>query len=862
MRNDDNFEQSLEELGVTADESEADITIDSEQFDKGWLGSLLGFAEKDYGVPIARYTPETIFSNKVPALDANFINPRDDWSDEATSEEQAENMNNKSIALQLHETIANWYIALRNLALVLLLSILLYVGIRMVISSTAADKSKYKQMLMDWIVAICILFFLHYIMSFILTVTEIITDGIGESSEIVIAIEDSENGNFAFRSNLTGLCRLQVQYSDLGARLIYLVFYIALIVYTVIFTWIYVKRAITMAFLTLMAPLVAITYPIDKISDGQAQAFSTWIREFVFNALLQPFHLIIYTIFLGSATQIAINNPIYAILFLAFIIPAEKLLRSMFGFQKSSTAGGLGAAVAGFGGAAAFKAISGVVSRGAKLGAAHASGGKSSNIRQNKPINANQYSVSDSFGGNGGALSSGGSGAGPNSGPGGAPGGGNGGAILTAGGSSGNGGSSISSSAGGFAAGTIDGGTDPAANIPGASGGYYTPSGIWVAGSNPSTSSSSTIPTSNVAAGIPQPNANGSGAGSPQIDSNIGLGQWARNTWDNSSAKATLDSGINRVKNTRLVRTVGNGVQGVRNMAATARQGIGAVGAGIRTRAGNMASSISNGIEARAPGFQQALKNSAKGFVEKAAPVAKGVGAVGLKAGETALRTGGAVLGAGVGTVVGAGIGIAGGDLEDVLKYTAAGAALGTTGISAAGRGVARGISNTASSISDTYNEAAYGLEEAAIRQQTRTLMNDENYEKTMVETFKDINDGKNPTVAERREIMQNGTEFYNNGVTEYQDISKGLKMEKTIRENLANNGMEAQQAEELARKQAITIANMANEASAKDLRDDKYVGNLRKDIVKKLTPTGLSVAQAEQRADGIIEMVRQFKES
>ena len=48
------------------------------------------------------------------------------------------------------------------------------------------------------------------------------------------------------------------------------------------FTWIYIKRAITVAFLTLMAPLVAITYPIDKINDGQAQAFDRWLKEYIF----------------------------------------------------------------------------------------------------------------------------------------------------------------------------------------------------------------------------------------------------------------------------------------------------------------------------------------------------------------------------------------------------------------------------------------------------------------------------------------------------------------------------------------------------------------------------------------------------
>lgn len=408
MRSADNFTDKLEEydMDVTSEELEenkenkteeeinenngADITINADNFDKGWLGWIPGsLLDKDYGVPIIKYTPEKIFSNQVPALDVNFINPIDwtDIKDEYGNQKypNADLMNKKSITRDLHSTIANWYVALRNLAIVALLSVLLYVGIRMVISSTASDKAKYKQMLMDWLVALCIVFFLHYIMSFILTITQMVTEGVDSGTEIIVQVQDSVSGkgDFMFKTDLTGLCRLQIQYSDLGARMIYLIFYIALVIYTVMFTWTYIKRAITMAFLTLMAPLVAITYPIDKISDGKAQAYGIWLKEFIFNALLQPFHLIIYTIFLGSASEIATKNPIYAILFLAFIIPSEKLLRKMFGFDKSSTAGAMGAAASILGGAAVMKTAGNFIG---KVGGKGKAGGKAGVRTKNTAI--------------------------------------------------------------------------------------------------------------------------------------------------------------------------------------------------------------------------------------------------------------------------------------------------------------------------------------------------------------------------------------------------------------------------------------------------------------------------------------------
>lgn len=100
-----------------------------------------------------------------------------------------------------------------------------------------------------------------------------------------------------------------------------------------------------MAFLTMIAPLVALTYPIDKIQDGKAQAFDAWLKEYVYNALIQPFHLIIYMVLVGSAQDLASENLLYVIVALGFIPQAEKLLRYFFGFNKAGggTLGPLGA---------------------------------------------------------------------------------------------------------------------------------------------------------------------------------------------------------------------------------------------------------------------------------------------------------------------------------------------------------------------------------------------------------------------------------------------------------------------------------------------------------------------------------------
>lgn len=299
--------------GSLSDVADSNKLNPDTDFDKGWLG-----LKDEYYVPVATYSPEQIFSGNVSGLDINFINP---------------NFKDGSAA-DLQSTIASWYVALRNLAVVGLLCVLVYVGIRIMLSSTAGDKAKYKQMFTDWLIALCILFFLHYIMSFILTLTESICGAIGGDGKYTISVFDETAGK-VFQTNLLGLARFKTQLKDFGQKCTYLLFYVALVVYTAIFTWHYLKRLIMMAFLTIIAPMVALTYPIDKIGDGKAQAFNMWLKEYIYNALIQPFHLIIYTVFVGSAIDLVQVNMLYALACMGFLLPAEKFLKKMFGMDRA-----------------------------------------------------------------------------------------------------------------------------------------------------------------------------------------------------------------------------------------------------------------------------------------------------------------------------------------------------------------------------------------------------------------------------------------------------------------------------------------------------------------------------------------------
>lgn len=356
----------------------------------------------DWYYPVYKISPQEIFSDQVPALHINFINPKT-YSEESNYDETSttDKVNGAApvfnSAKVLAPQISKWYVAIRNMVLVGLMVILLYIGIRIVISSTAGEKAKYKEHIKDWLIAVILVVFMHYIMAFALTITEYITSMLNSNNEMIkFQIDDEDamkqifgdedysqyknsDGTYDLYVNLMGYARLQqqletrdedgnvtVNWNYIG----YAVIYLTLVIYTIMFLIIYLKRVIYMAFLTMIAPLVALTYPIDKIADGKAQAFDMWLKEYAYNLLLQPFHLLLYTMLIGSVMDLAVNNMIYALVALGFLIPAEKLFRRFFGFEKAATTGSIVGGVVG--GSLAMNAINKL----GKIGPGGSKGGK------------------------------------------------------------------------------------------------------------------------------------------------------------------------------------------------------------------------------------------------------------------------------------------------------------------------------------------------------------------------------------------------------------------------------------------------------------------------------------------------------
>lgn len=284
-----------------------------------------------------------------------------------------------SVATELRGVITNWYFILRNLAILLLLLFLVYAGIRIVLGSTAGEKAKYKERIIDWLVSMCLIFVMQYIMIFSVELNERFVELVDSTNGVkgIVKIiklttqnhidvvkkdgrlndfirngsnygDDSLSGTefLEWPTNLAGGFRIEQQLTKEGTAnwIGYTMCYLVIVAYTIFFAWTYLRRVLYMAFLTMISPLVAMTYSLDKITDGKAQAFNSWLKEYIFNLLIQPFHLILYTVLVTSAFELAGENAIYALVAIGFMMPAEKLLRKFFGFEKAQTPGALGGA--------------------------------------------------------------------------------------------------------------------------------------------------------------------------------------------------------------------------------------------------------------------------------------------------------------------------------------------------------------------------------------------------------------------------------------------------------------------------------------------------------------------------------------
>lgn len=283
-------------------------------------------------------TPYHIFFNKIAITDINFFN----FTDAGQT------------SLKFRNEVAKWYYSVRIIAVLALLVVLVYVGIRMTISTIAEDKAKYKKMFMDWFMSIALLFVMQYIILFIIEVNNVIVLAL-ESAVEDLNLDDAI-------SSIAWNSIIGIGINSITSTLVY----VGIMIYTLAFLIAYINRMLKIGFLIIISPLITITYALDKMKDNKSQALDTWFKEIIYTILIQPFHCIIYLAYISVCFDLIISpvsgglgdiignsteynqlaNGVLAIFCLLFIKQAEKIVRKIFGFKDDDEKTSFGAGLA------------------------------------------------------------------------------------------------------------------------------------------------------------------------------------------------------------------------------------------------------------------------------------------------------------------------------------------------------------------------------------------------------------------------------------------------------------------------------------------------------------------------------------
>lgn len=280
-----------------------------------------------------KVTVESLFYNQVPITDANFFN-----FESAGGYSLMDKNGNPTLLYQLRKAVAKGYVIIRDVSIAITLFILIYMGIRMALSSIAEKKAQYKQQLIAWVTALGIIMFIHFFMYAVFFINDALLDIIkGLAAESVQGVLGVSTGELS----LYDAIRTKAYSFNFVDGTIGLIFYIILIYFLIRFSLIYLKRMLTTYLLAMMGTVVGAKYAFDKANGRKSKSLSKWMRDYSFNILLQSIHALIYTLLMTIALKVALTSftgIVIAVVVLRFLLEADKIFIRIFGV---SSRGGL-----------------------------------------------------------------------------------------------------------------------------------------------------------------------------------------------------------------------------------------------------------------------------------------------------------------------------------------------------------------------------------------------------------------------------------------------------------------------------------------------------------------------------------------
>ena len=293
------------------------------------------------------------FGDDFPPI-TDFVG-NDEHGERDAAVEEDDHTLNQNIVLLLRKAISLWYFILRYISIAVMLVILLILGIKIAITTVASEKAVYKKMLVDWFVGFIIIFTIHYIMIGIVLLNQMGIDLIkntankvySQDQRIYVSEDPSEYGSKKYQTKTTEdlevslyeSVRTRAYDAKLTNGCIGLVLYACLVYFAYKFTFIYLKRILNIAILTIISPLVAVSFAFNKIMTGKASIFSKWLKEYFTVVIIQFFHALVYVTFVMGTLKISLSSVtgiLFVLILLKYMTEAEKIIRAIFGMDSNA----------------------------------------------------------------------------------------------------------------------------------------------------------------------------------------------------------------------------------------------------------------------------------------------------------------------------------------------------------------------------------------------------------------------------------------------------------------------------------------------------------------------------------------------
>ncbi len=230
------------------------------------------------------------------------------------------------------KVVTPWYNFFRQIAIIVYMMTLLVIGIKIMFSSTADQKAKFKDSLASWIVGVAMLTMFPYVMKYVVTINNTMVQSIhdyanrtdatcanpkilnvstkqafkmfGKSSFVENMLSENPTGGSKIDATTIRDSMMRVRlYAQYKKKIILTAVYFIMIGQMVVILFMYYKRAFMIAFLITLFPLVAMTYVLDKMGDKKAQSFEIWFKEFIVNVIVQLFHAVVYAVIISLGVE-------------------------------------------------------------------------------------------------------------------------------------------------------------------------------------------------------------------------------------------------------------------------------------------------------------------------------------------------------------------------------------------------------------------------------------------------------------------------------------------------------------------------------------------------------------------------------